>query len=108
MKNLLKRIISFFSSKPVFIGNSLTGSEERLEKDPTAKVPNNLIFYKLRKDLGAFEIVRVKQKSSGAVSYVVYSCYDNVEFEISKKWFEFLFEEDLQKFPEIKSLLSEK
>ena len=94
MKDFLKKLFSFLTGKPVFRGYGFTtGEEQRTNQDPTVRDPNNLIFYKLRKDLSTFEIRKVVKKRDGRISYIIFNSHDLLEFEISKKWFDYLFEE---------------
>lgn len=92
--DILKKLLSWVTGEPVFIGHGFTtGEPEKLAQDPTAAEPKNLIFYKLKDELGVFEIRKVKHKTNGQVSYVVVNAADGSEFEINKKWFDYLFEE---------------
>lgn len=93
MMDKLKKLLSFLLGKPIFRGYGFTTGDDKVQTDPTIKDPQNLIFYQLRKDLGTFEIRRVKNKSSGQVAYVIFNSVDLLEFEVSKKWFDYLFEE---------------
>ncbi len=94
MKDFLKKLFSRLSNKPVFRGYGFTTNEnEKLNQDPSIADPKNLIFYKLREGLPPFEIRCVKKKKDGRITYVIFNSVDLQEFEISKKWFDYLFEE---------------
>lgn len=94
MKDFFNKLLSFILSKPVFKGYGFTtGEDQKTKDDPTVADPKNLIFYKLRTDLNVFEIRHVRKKRDGHICYVIFNSEDNLEFEISKKWFDYLFEE---------------
>lgn len=94
MFDFLRKMWSYVTRKPVFRGyGTTTGEEKKVQRDPAVADPKNLVFYKLRTDLGAFEIRHVKRKTDDRISYVVFNSDDHMEFEISKKWFDYLFEE---------------
>ena len=64
-----------------------------LHKDPTDPNPKALKFYRLRSDLGAFEVKEVIYSNSKIdATILVYSSNDDISFRMPRKWFDYLFE----------------
>jgi len=63
------------------------------EQDPTDPDPNELRFYRLKEDLGAFEIQQVVyRRGTQEAMVVIHNPAHEATFALSKKWFEYLFE----------------
>lgn len=69
--------------------------------DPSVKIDardllvgdDRIVFFQTRRDTGPFEIVRVMYSKKKRLEYVVvYSTSTGREFQISRYWFEVLFE----------------
>ncbi len=87
------KILSHIVRRPVDMGYGISCDDVKSVKQPVKYNPKNLLFFRLRRDLGGFEIQKVKHNKDGSVVYKVYHAASNEQMWISQKWFEFLFEE---------------
>ena len=92
-----KKIRSYFTSKPIPVGYGLSCDESiHLKVDPSAKLstaePGKLWFYRVRDDLGAFEVQSVVINRDGSMSYVVYHPDTDQYFKVKKNFYDLLFE----------------
>lgn len=72
---------------------SVPGGESlHLEQDPTGPNFEIVEFYKLRHDLGPFEVTEMKKNRNGVVIYTVYHVDSDKSMTIPKPWFELMFE----------------
>lgn len=93
MKLFFLKLWSRITGKPIEIGYSFTCDPERSEKEQILHAPKNLIFFKLREDLGFFEISEVRHGKKGEVKYKLSHPNSDQELIVPQKWFDFLFEE---------------
>lgn len=100
------RLLSHFTFKPIAHGYGVTTEASEafsLKSDPDVPKLQNLVFYKLRQDVGPFEIRSIKE-DNGKISFIVYNSMNDRSLKINKQWFEFLFEETDNIDPDFKKI----
>lgn len=95
LTKLKKLIFSLFNkkSRQNSFYSLTTDSSIRTNKDYSIPdIKNKAIFYRVRNDIGFFEIVKIEQINNIYI-YHVYCNENGNTFKISKYWFDVLFEE---------------
>ena len=93
IKHAFLRQLSGFWPKPIQLGYRFTSDADTVyEIDPTMREPTKLGFFKLRDELGYFEIRGIADIRGMAV-YTLYCIDTDTEYLINKRLFDFLFEE---------------
>lgn len=93
IKRFFYWLFSFIVTKPIHVGYGLSVDNTTLPEEPEPRKATNLVFFALRKDLGAFEISRVIRGKDKSVRFEVYYPESDRKFTIPKSLFDLLFEE---------------
>lgn len=105
----LLRLLSYFTFRPIHKGfgtTTETSDKVLVKKDPDVIDLSKPIFFKVRDDLGPFEIRQITSKNDGSVMYVVYNSLNERTFKVRKQWFDFLFERIIDNEVDFKSFES--
>ena len=95
--NRFRRWLSYFTFGPIYKGYGTTTQPSDLlsvATDIDIVDINQATFFKIRQDLGPFEVRQVITKEDNTTVYVVYNTVNDRTFEMSKQWFNFFFEEN--------------
>lgn len=100
------KLLSNFTFKPITGGYGVTAVPNDklcLKNDPDLPNINDPTFYKLRQDIGPFEIRSIIEENN-KVYFLVYNSMNDRMLKITKTWFDFLFEETENIDPDFKKI----